>query len=535
MIVPFTKESVQQGLYIFSKAALALLLLVFWYLFFYSLLHRVFYPFELDWIEGEILCHITRLLSGQSIYPPPSVEFIAEMYTPLYYAVCAIPCLIAGTGFPAPRIISLIACFAILFILYRIPVRECTGRAAGLLCSSFFICCYCLHGPWYDVGRVDMLFFMLLVSGCFTIAYYNSRQWAGLCAAALFALACFTKQNGLLFVPFAALYLLIINKKQAILFVCFLFFFLFIGFGLLHVTTDGWATRYTILNLLGYKKNLANAMGNTYLELIQEIQAKLLTEMRYELFYKLPVFLVLLLFFFIYRIISTGLKNLSLWEFTAIPAAAAYFIVRPHIGSEKNDLIYITLWCCILMGVYFPKLAALFAGKTRRSIFTALYLVLALQAWLLLYDPRDIIPDAGSSKRGSAFIAMVRDIRGEVYIPYHAYYAVMAGKNMVFNAGAFWAYQILSPGGYTPTDLLNKISQKHFKAIIVDDKSYYLYLGQRLPFDNLKLLLSSDEPLARVINQNYRYESRLSYATDNEFRNPTAFMTRPEIMLVPRE
>lgn len=534
-MIPFTKEAVQQGLHMFSKAVLASLLLLFWFCFLYSLWHRIPYPFELDWLEGEILCHIIRLLNGQSIYPQPSMQFIAEMYTPLYYIVCALPCMFLGTDFLAPRLISLAACCIIVFILYRISIRENCSRFSGLLCCSLFISFYNLHGPWYDVGRVDMLFFMFLLCGCFIVSYCHARSWSTFCAAVFFAFAFFTKQNAILFVPFAGAYLFFINKRQAILFACLFIFLLLIGFILMHILTDGWATQYTVLNLFGYKKNLTESLGNTYLLLIQEIQAKLLTEMRYELFCKFPVFLILILFFFIFRLISSDPKNLTLWELTAIPAAGAYFIVRPHIGSEKNDLIYITLWCCILSATYLHKLSALFNAKTGRNILTTLYLCFTLQLCLLIHDPRERIPDSGSTQKGKEFINMVKDIHGPVYIPFHAYYAVMAGKEMLFNAGAFWAYQILSPGGYTPTDLFDKISHKYFKAIIVDEKSYYIYLGQRLPFDNLRLLLSSDEPLARVINQNYKFERRISYRTDNEFRNPTAFMTRPEIILVPRD
>ena len=129
---------------------------------------------------------------------------------------------------------------------------------------------------------------------------------------------------------------------------------------------------------------------------------------------------------------------------------------------------------------------------------------------------------------------MVRNIEGEVYIPYHSFYGYMAGKTMVFNAGAFWGFQFLSPGTYEPHDLIMRINEKYFSAIIIDEISYYVWLGQRVPFDNIALLLQAGEPLSQAIEKNYRYERRIEYRHADEFRNPTGFMTRPEIVLVPK-
>ena len=34
-------------------------------------------------------------------------------------------------------------------------------------------------------------------------------------------------------------------------------------------------------------------------------------------------------------------SRVSMWEVTALPAIISYFSIRPHLGSEKNDFMYL--------------------------------------------------------------------------------------------------------------------------------------------------------------------------------------------------
>jgi hypothetical protein len=181
------------------------------------------------------------------------------------------------------------------------------------------------------------------------------------------------------------------------------------------------------------------------------------------------------------------------------------------------------------------RVHALRSVRLRCVAGSVLYGLLAVQLALQLYDPKSVIPAPGSTEAGNRFMEMVRELPGEVYIPYHSMYAVMAGKDMIFNAGAFWGYQILSPEGFVPNDLIAKISNHHFAAIIIDDTSYYTHMEKRYAFKNVDLLLESDEPLSRAIERHYYPARRIDYQGEDVFRNPTGFMTRPEIVLLPKD
>lgn len=504
-------------------------------LFFYCVVQRLMYPYELDWIEGEIMCHVVRLLQGLTMYPPPSYEFVAEMYPPVYYIMTAAAAKLLGTGMLAGRTVSVCACLLLIALIYRVCVRETGERVVALICSGFFISLYHVHGPWYDLARVDMLFFAFIFSGVVALSYRRNTARSIIAAAVLFVLGCFTKQNGIVYLGAASLYLIVADRRKGYLFIGLCAVLLIVPFVVMNASTDGWFGRYTLFNLIGYKDNLGDALPTLYHGIIRDIQEKLPAEIRYELCFKLPVFSTFMAAFVVYRIVSIrNLTTITLWDFMAAAGVCVYALVRPHPGSEKNDLINITLWGCVLLARGMHALSALSTRRLMGSARTTALALIALQLVLLVYDPREDLPYPGSQAKGDAFIKMVKEIPGEVYIPYHSFYGVLAGKQMVFNAGAFWGFQLLSPGTYTPADIIEKINAHYFAAIIIDETSYYMWLGQRMPFDNIALLLTSGEPLAQAIDRNYEISEKISYSHKDEFRNPTGFMTRPEIILVPR-
>ena len=55
-----------------------LLALLFVAEFVWAAAHRARYQFDLEWMEGAIVDHVDRLLSGASLYVPPSVDFLIE-------------------------------------------------------------------------------------------------------------------------------------------------------------------------------------------------------------------------------------------------------------------------------------------------------------------------------------------------------------------------------------------------------------------------------------------------------------------------
>jgi hypothetical protein len=520
-----------------AKAPVYILLIFFLGFSFYCISQRLTYPFELEWIENEMVAHGMMLARGHWIYSAPATEFIAEIYPPGYYLAIAVFFKLFNTvNFFIPRLISAAALVGILILLYRIMIKEGGARSIGLLVSGFFLSFYEIHGTWFDLARADMLLYVLLLLGCYVLAYGERRFAAALGAALLLVAACYTKQTGIYFLPFIGLYLLFKDKKQCLIFSAATGGLLLTLFFLLQYTSDGWFGTYVLFNPLRFNQVLLKPLSELQFRMLFEMRDKLIPEMRYEIFYKLPVFFTMVLAFMLYRIVSvTKASTFSLWECTSLAAPLAYFTIRPHPGSERNDFLCMTVWGCILLGLFLIRLIAAARRDDDNRIQITVYLLLTLQLCLQLYNPVLLVPTPQDEKKGIEFINLVKNMPGEVYIPYHTLYGYMAGKKPIFNGGAYWSYQMLAKELFRPADLIEKIKNKYFSAIIIDDKGYLNAKGERVVVDNVKLLLTANDELSTVVAENYTLARRISYSSDSEFRTVTGFQTRPELILEPKK
>ena len=85
-----------------------------------------------------MICHGLQVLQGLQVYGPPSSQFIAEIYPPVYYYVIAAVFKLAGSvSFPLLRLVSVMSLAGILVLLYRIIRREEGSRATALLPAGF--------------------------------------------------------------------------------------------------------------------------------------------------------------------------------------------------------------------------------------------------------------------------------------------------------------------------------------------------------------------------------------------------------------
>lgn len=522
---------------VLAKIPVFVLLILFLGLSVYCMSKRLLYPFEIDPVESDMVAHGMLLSEKQTVYAAPSTAFIAQLYPPVYYLVTAAFFRLFDTfNYLIPRMISITCLAGILVLLYRIAVKEGGSKSIGLIISGFFLSFYEIHGPCWDLARVDMLLYFLLLSGCYVLSYAQRNTVATLSAAIILVLACYTKQSGLYYLPFIALYLFFVDKKQCFVFSSVVFVLVVSLFFLLQYTSGGWFGTYVLFNPLRYNQVVTKPLSELPFRLLFELRDKLFPEIRYEIFYKLPVFFTIILAYVIQKALAwTRKTKLTIWEYTVGAAVIAYFSIRPHPGSERNDFIYMTLWGCILLGLLLIKLSESSFNAVRNSTRITVYLLLTVQLCLQLYSPKALVPTPEDIKKGYEFISLVKNMPGEVYLPYHSLYGVMADKKMIFNGGVYWAYQILAKERFNPADLIEKIKRKYFAAIILDDKSYLILKGERHIIDNVKMLSSSGDELSKVVEENYALVGRVPYRTDEEFRNITGIQTRPELILGPKK
>ncbi len=104
-------------------------------LFLLVALSRLSYPFAIEWIEGNTFLHVMRVLQGQPLYVAPNYDFIALIYTPLYYYISAPIAAATGNIMMAMRLVSLLATLVAFAALYAIA--RAYGASSLLACSPW--------------------------------------------------------------------------------------------------------------------------------------------------------------------------------------------------------------------------------------------------------------------------------------------------------------------------------------------------------------------------------------------------------------
>ena len=186
--------------------------------FLWVALQRLSFPSEIEWMEGGMVAHAARLLSGAPIYAAPSVDFVPFFYTPGYPALLAqLAPLLGGLSLPLGRAVSLSATCAIFVLLYQALRREgCPPRYAlfgPLIYAALFRTC----GAFYDLARPDSLALALTLATILLIR--SGRSWVTVIAASLLCSVAFlTKQTSAVFFPPLALALATRAPGRALVF-----------------------------------------------------------------------------------------------------------------------------------------------------------------------------------------------------------------------------------------------------------------------------------------------------------------------------
>ena len=159
-------------------------------LFLYTVLLRVGYPYDLEWMEGGVLLHGYRVLNGQDLYPYPSEEYIPFIYPPLYYWMIACVSWFTKLDYPAGRILSIIggllSCAAVVRALRWEGVSWCIALCGG----AFFLSTYEDTGAFLDIVRADGILLALMAWSMVWVRMGNIRI-----GALSLALAFATKHN----------------------------------------------------------------------------------------------------------------------------------------------------------------------------------------------------------------------------------------------------------------------------------------------------------------------------------------------------
>ena len=83
------------------------------------------------------------------------------------------------------------------------------------------------------------------------------------------------------------------------------------------------------------------------------------------------------------------------------------------------------------------------------------------------YDPRALVPTAADRRAGDALVARLRATPGAVFVPFHPFYALRAGKAPTLHAQNLADINAIPDLG-TPRELIEAIRARAFDLIVLD-------------------------------------------------------------------
>ncbi len=427
-------------------------------LYFLLVALRIGYPFELEIFEGMTADHVDRILQGLPIYTAPSLDFVPNIYPPLFYYLAAGLAWIFGVNLWVLRLVSVTASIGCLVLLFLYVRRETGSRFCGFLSAGFYAATYGVCSAWFDVARVDSLYLFFLLSGFYALRFQATPR-GGVLAGVLLALAFFTKQTTLS----AALPVLgavtLARPRQAGWCLVPLFLLAAGGSFLLdRLHPGGWYRAYVLEHLSQHA--LQPNRGHVYW--VRHIA-------RHMPLISLAALVAL----------WKGFPDRTHWrERLFLPALAVGLVATAWIGwwsvnGAENALMPDCALFALLTGILFHQAMK---RTSSPSLQAGICLLVLAQFALVAYDPRERVPSRADREAGEALIERLKQIDGDVWIASHGHLGRMAGKPI--HGLYFDPLLDVAPWGMTPSPTIREqidqaIRERRFAALLVNEHRLY--------------------------------------------------------------
>jgi 4-amino-4-deoxy-L-arabinose transferase-like glycosyltransferase len=387
---------------------------------------RLFYPYELEWIEGANIDEMRWIISQGQIYSEPKLSFIPLAYTPVYFVISAFAMKLLGVGFFAPRLISILSASGILFLLYFIVAKETRHHIAGVIAAGLFAAGYRFTGAWLDIAKTDSLFLFFILAA-FYVGWRDRRLWRQVLCGILLVLAYFTKQTSLPIILGLAPISLIVSRGRtwAIwLTTGLLGILIFLG---LDKFSHGWFSFYTFETIILHDR-VPDAL--TFWRIF------------------LPVMWPTLLVAAFYA--ATVLRNTKpiKWQWPEKSWHLLGFLIALFLSSWSiylkvwtydNDLLPTSMGMALVAGICLGGYHAMYRvpdyqSKTALVVRTGIIALVLIQFIFLLYNPLEQIPSRSDRMASQAIVDRIKSLPGEVLVFQHGFYNYLAGKTTYFHS-----------------------------------------------------------------------------------------------------
>jgi hypothetical protein len=381
---------------------------------------RVAHPYLLEWQEGAMVDQVARILAGEPLYAEPSIEFVAQIYAPLYFYVSAGVAGLTGIGFTPLRVVSIAATLGCLACMGWLVWLETRSRAAVLLSLGLFAATYPIAAAFLDIARVDALFLFFCIAG---VAVVRARQGprAMLAGAALFLLAFLTKQQGALFCVAMVVWVAFARGlRPACLLGGTFAVAAWAATAALSAWTDGWSSFY-LFDLPGSHELFWPMLwAFWWMDLLQPLA---------------PACVLAVVWLFV--LAREGpTSDLVFWTMLLGVCTGTALGSRMHWGGAANVVLPAYLGIALAWGVALRRLPQ--TSSVRGRWPTVLAAVAVGQLLWLVYDPRPLVPREADRVAGDAFVEALSELDGDVLATWHGYLPTLAGKAVFAHRSAVY-------------------------------------------------------------------------------------------------
>lgn len=408
---------------------------------------RILYPFDLEWMEGGMLAHVWQLSDGDGIYNEPSVDFIPFLYTPLYPAVLAVLEPIFGISYQVARTVSVLSIVAIVVFTYRSlvgqaePAQRPAARVGTAVAGGVMAATYPWVEGWFDIARADSLFLAMVIGGLLALSSWarTGHGWAGHArvgaAAAVLALSFFCKQTGVLYVAAGGFILLVMNWRRLPVYVGVAGLIGLGGTWVMNRVTGGWFWTYIYevhqahdTNMDRFYKSFDHILWKFPVVTVVIASALLVTLATWAVTQKRP----------------PSSKPLFVWSWVFAVSCLVGALGWATQWAHFNAYIPAMVTGGIAAGAALPALAGCWASFTESGPAglrgmpawpgqVLAMLVAATLGWQLQdawWKPAPFVPKVRDVRAGHRLIEIIRDIDGDVFMPFHPWYPKLAGKRV---------------------------------------------------------------------------------------------------------
>jgi hypothetical protein len=460
---------------------------------------RATYPYDLEWMEGGMLHHALRIQHGDGLYGPPSVDFIPYLYTPLYPAWLAMLGRVFGLGYGLGRAISILSLLGIVGVATASLTagarrdQRLAPALVGVACAlGLFAAIYPYVEGWYDLARADTLFLFMITAGLAALPWWSTSGsgWRGHAragaGAALLALAFFCKQTGIFYVAFGGAIVAVYAWRRALTYVGVAAVIGLGGVALLQASTDGWFWTYVSEIHRAHDFNMDRVWAS-FGNILWHFPALTIV---------VGMTLVLVAgTWFLRRELPRAAKTFLLW--------AAAYVVSTIVGAvgwgtefaHFNAYMPAFLHGALAAGAALPAIAACaeLLARSELALPAAGVAALALAATLVrwTWEPARFVPTDADRAAGDRLIARIHALQGDVWMPSHPWYLVLAGKTP--HAHRMGIKDVTARKPRPVLGLDDAIAKKRFAALVLDDRDLHSEYQAELV------------PLSAAIHRSYRH------------------------------